>query len=350
MTNVTPSPFVYRRPRWGRGTITDDDAHFLHNLVLELQPSVVVELGVASGCSSVVLLEALAQVSQNISSEGIWLHSFDVMDHCYFDPSRPVGAAVAQLAPHLLAHWRLTIGDALQARQQLAGIDVPMAFIDANHLHPWATADLLALLPVLARGAWVALHDIRLPLLHLPKSNGHGPMHLFGHWPGEKRSGGTNDNIGAIRLPSNNRDVITILHEVLQNAWEAELPAATLATLGIRARPVLPPRVLEQRHRGIRDLKRAVAASRPIYIWGTGQAGRGLLAYLRKRGLSVRAFLDRDPAKQGLVVDGVKVLSPTDVTPSAVPCPFIAFSGTFAAEIAEELAAAGWLRRDYLEM
>ncbi len=350
MTDLPSSPFVYRRPRWGRGTITDEDARFLHDLVLELRPPVVVELGVASGCSSVVLLEALAQVQQDAAAEGIWLYSFDVMDRCYFDPSRPVGAAVAQLAPRLLGHWCLTIGDALRARQQLAGIAPQMAFIDANHFHPWPTADLMALMPILAPGAWVALHDIRLPLLGLPKSNGHGPMHLYEQWPGEKRSGGTDNNIGAIRLFSDNRDIRSILGSMLKKPWETELPAATLASLGIKAQPVLPTRLLQRRERALRTVLRANAASRPIYIWGTGQAGRGLLALFRKKRLPVQAFLDRDPAKHGLTVEGLAVLPPDGVTPSSSPRPFIAFSGTFATEIASALAAAGWSQSDYIEL
>src|SRR5262245_17435611 len=38
--------FVYSRPTWGRGMITEDDARFLHDLVLEIRPDVAVEVGV----------------------------------------------------------------------------------------------------------------------------------------------------------------------------------------------------------------------------------------------------------------------------------------------------------------
>jgi hypothetical protein len=350
MTGTPHATFVFRRPRWGRGTITDEDARFLHDLVLEMAPPAMVELGVASGCSSAVLLEALAKAVRQETPDGIWLHSFDVMDHCYFDPARPVGAAVAELLPHLLEHWGLTVGDALQARVQLAGRDLPLAFIDANHLHPWAAADLLALLPVLAPGAWVALHDIRLPLLGLPKSQGHGPLHLFEQWQGPKRSGGTNDNIGAIRLPCDVREARAILEKVLESPWEAELPEATLDALGIGARPVLASHSVEKRRRAVLVLRGAVDQSRPVYIWGTGQAGRGLLTFLRKRSLPVQAFVDRDPARQGQVVDGLRVCSPAEVTPAKVPRPFFVFTGTYAEEIAAALETAGWAGGDYTEM
>ena len=184
----TQSRFVYRRPKWGRGMITEDDARFLHDLILEVRPSVAIELGVASGCSSAVILEAMRQGAA--PARGTWLHAFDISERCYFDPSHATGDAVAELTPWNAPHYVFTAGDVLLARERLAGLNAPFAFIDANHLHPWATADLLGLLPALAPGSWVALHDIRLPFVPgRTDPRGHGARHLFEAWPGEKRHG-----------------------------------------------------------------------------------------------------------------------------------------------------------------
>ena len=161
MSNETR--FVYRRPKWGRGMITEEDARFLHDLLLEVRPSVAIELGVASGCSSVVILEAMRQCREprtanpeprtanlgsripnpeSRTSNPVWLHAFDISARCYFDPSHPTGDAVAELTPWNVQHYRFTAGDVLCARERLTGLNAPLAFIDANHLHPWATADL----------------------------------------------------------------------------------------------------------------------------------------------------------------------------------------------------------------
>ena len=233
----TQSRFVYRRPKWGRGMITEDDARFLHDLILEVRPSVAIELGVASGCSSAVILEAMRQGAA--PARGTWLHAFDISERCYFDPSHATGDAVAELTPWNAPHYVFTAGDVLLARERLAGLNAPFAFIDANHLHPWATADLLGLVPAMAPGSWVALHDIRLPFVPgRTDPRGHGARHLFEAWPGEKRHGGTNDNIGAIRLPQNREEVKSIAHASLRRPWEVTLPESVCLALGIRSQPL----------------------------------------------------------------------------------------------------------------
>jgi FkbM family methyltransferase len=53
-----------------------------------------------------------------------------------------------------------------------------------------------------------------------------------------------------------------------------------------------------------------VAMGRPIVLIGAGNLGRKCLAALRKNGVEPLAFTDNSPAKQGLAVDGLPVLSP----------------------------------------
>ena len=47
---------MYRVPDWARGYISWDDAAFLYQMVLRVQPPVVVEIGTAAGMSTSVLL------------------------------------------------------------------------------------------------------------------------------------------------------------------------------------------------------------------------------------------------------------------------------------------------------
>lgn len=344
------SGFVYRRPKWGRGMITEDDARFLHDLVLEIHPSVAIELGVASGCSSAVILEAMRQAGSGTKNEerrtknwesGIWLYAFDVTERCYFDPSHATGDAVAELTPWNARRYRFTAGDVLLARQRLAGLDAPFAFIDANHLHPWATADLLGLLPAVAPASWVALHDIRLPFVPgRTDTRGHGPRHLFETWPGEKRQGGTDDNIGAIRLPGNLDDVKTFVQASLSRPWEVTLPGQLCTALGIEPQPPY----LVPKPEALRILAKAAARRRPLYVCGSGQAGRALASELRRRDVHVSGFVDRDPARHGQLIDGLLVEPRSSLLLESDPKPFLVLSGMFATEIDAELAASGWRR------
>lgn len=339
-----PAEFVYRRPKWGRGMITEDDARFLHDLVLEARPNVAVEVGVASGCSSVHILSAMATYRRKAAGD-VWLHAFDITERCYFDESKPTGGAVAELTPELKPHYRFTVGDVLLARQTLTGLHAPFAFIDANHLHPWAAADLVGLLPALVPGAWVAVHDIRLPLLERRKgTRGHGPRHLFEQWPGEKRQGGSDDNIGAIRLPANLADVARWLTRTFNQPWEVELPGDVCSALRITPRPIS----MISKREGLRQLQRAARRQRPLYVCGSGRAARALADEMRREALDVTAFLDRQP-DPGRAIDGLPVESRADLSRAQFPRPFLAVSGVYAEDIDAELSATGWVRgEDYV--
>jgi predicted O-methyltransferase YrrM len=336
--------FVYRRPKWGRGMITEDDARFLHGLVVDVRPDVAVEVGVAAGCSSLHILSAMASYREREIGD-TWLYSFDIRERCYFDESQLTGAAVAEFMPELRAHYRLTVGDVVLARQMLTGLHAHFAFIDANHFHPWAAADLLGLLPVLAPGAWVAVHDIRLPLLERGKSSrGLGPRHLFDQWPGEKRQGGADNNVGAIRLPENRADVERWLTGTFQQPWQVALPDEVCAALRITPRPIS---VIQDRD-GLRVLQRAAGRQRPLYVCGSGQAARALAAQMRREALAVTAFLDRD-AEPGREIDGLPVESRARLSQGQLPRPFLAVSGMYADDIDAELRATGWTRdEDYV--
>jgi len=336
--------FVYRRPKWGRGMITEDDARFLHDLLVEIRPEVAVEVGVASGCSSVHILSAMATYRRRATGD-VWLHAFDITERCYFDESKATGAAVAELMPELRSHYRFTVGDVLMARRMLTGLHAPFAFIDANHLHPWAAADLVGLLPALAPGAWVAVHDIRLPLLERRKgTRGHGPRHLFEQWPGDKRQGGTDDNIGAIRLPDNLADVTRWLARTFTQPWEVALPDELCTAFRITPRPMS---VIAKRE-GLRLLQRAARRQRPLYVCGSGQAARALAHEMRREALAVTAFLDRY-AEPGLEIDGLPVESRGRLSRTQWPRPFLAVSGVYADDIDAELSAKGWvIGEDYV--
>ena len=47
-----------------------------------------------------------------------------------------------------------------------------------------------------------------------------------------------------------------------------------------------------------------------IYLFGGGIAGKWALDWCRKHGISVTAFLDNNCRKQGISIDGIRVLSP----------------------------------------
>lgn len=207
-------------PENSTGHIDPHDAAFLWDLIEATRPGTVIELGTAAGVSAAILAAALEELVEITNTRPLGtptVISYDLHPWCFFDRTKPVGFAIADTVPHLADRISVRPGcTAADAAAQQRGIR--LVFIDADHRHPAPALDVLALLPALAPGAWIALHDIRLPELAeryrrrtgaLPEwSDQSGPQRLYAEWPYEKiepQNPGTHDdrlaNTGAIRVP-----------------------------------------------------------------------------------------------------------------------------------------------------
>lgn len=241
---------LYKPPAWvAQGSVSGGDAMFLYSMVRCLKPRRIVEIGVASGCSSSVLAAAASDAGRPMPDERHEpvVHGFDILDHVYYDRTRPVGSALHEMIPELAGGVRFHPGlGAADAAALFASEPLTFAFIDADHNHPWPTADLLALAPALAPGAWVALHDLSLPKIardHEARSGEkvtwgtYGPRWLFDHWPFEKLAGeGEGWNIGAVRMPLDRPLRREDLTQVIGMPWEADVDERAAAVLGRPAR------------------------------------------------------------------------------------------------------------------
>jgi predicted O-methyltransferase YrrM len=209
---------MYAPPAWARGAITRSDAEFLTQAIAVLQPQTVVEIGVASGVSSAVILHALDRLPA--VEGGRLLQSCDIVPSCYFNAEYNTGAAVREMNPHAKSHWLLdTDIDARRLSQEWQPNTVDLTLIDANHYHPWPLLDLLHMTYVAKPRSWVVLHDIDLP--RRTKLQVHGAMWLFEAWPFAKIQGeGAASNIGAVQLPDQASDLLPMTRALLERPWE----------------------------------------------------------------------------------------------------------------------------------
>lgn len=334
----------YKPPAWSEGHVSYDDVVFLDEMVRLVSPRCVIEVGVASGCSSAVLLRALRELGGERT-----LHSYDLLDHCYMAPERPLGAAVDELIPAERHCWRLHPGKtALDAGQEHAGRGVELAFIDADHRHPWPSLDLWALLPALAPGTWVVLHDIALPDFSDWKV--FGAQYLFEAWPGEKRASSGHSNSGAIRLPGSITTAREWLHEPLQRRWQVLLDPALLNRMDV-PRSVRPAGLVDWHFDELEEaLHDARRANRPLLLWGAGSAGRAALGALREKRIHPEGFVDGDKVKHGGYIEDLPIRPPADLASSNVR-PFVLVASQYAPQIEAQLRELGFEpRSDYLSL
>ena len=183
-------------PAWVSQNIMSDDADLLISLLFRTNPAEVIEIGVGSGWSSFVILSVLQTLGGYRR-----LLSYDISENCQWAPEHKIGSVVKEIAPELLQFWTLNLGNSQDAGVKNSGKDVALAFIDANHSHPYPCEDLLMLLPALGPASWVVLHDVNLPNV-VPGNTDDGAVRLFQAWPNAQRIQGSGQgNMGAIQLP-----------------------------------------------------------------------------------------------------------------------------------------------------
>jgi predicted O-methyltransferase YrrM len=234
---------MYQPPSWATGHVSGADATFLHEMICALQPETIVELGVASGVSSAVILHALDQLP---AAERRALYSVDVRPTCYFDEAYQTGQACREMYPAARAHWHTAFeADARDTAKVLPAGSVDLTFIDANHSHPYPLLDLLQATAFAKPGSWVIFHDVDLPIQH-PQFQTYGPRWLFHKWPFNKiKAFDRWASIGAVQLPEDPSDLVPMALALLQKPWEQAicLEAAALPPAFAAVQAALEARV-----------------------------------------------------------------------------------------------------------
>jgi predicted O-methyltransferase YrrM len=132
-----------------------DERAFLNALILRNTPKKLLEIGVSSGGSSIVILNAIKNIPD------AKLYSVDLNDNWYRDSGKKTGYFVdnyQQLKPK----WKLLTGAlTLKFIEQIGG-GIDFCLIDTWHYNPGEIFDILMVLPYLTDDAIIIFHDVKL--------------------------------------------------------------------------------------------------------------------------------------------------------------------------------------------
>jgi predicted O-methyltransferase YrrM len=189
------------------GGIGSRDYFFLTCLASILAPGRVIEIGTLTGFSTAIIAAAIDR-QDGANSAPITVETVDAHTHCSIDTTRLIGFEIPDLVPDLVSKIRIHAGrESDVVREVAAPGEFGLAFIDADHRHPWPLLDVLRVAPYIESGGWILLHDIQLGSYgqaelaagrNLEAGTPYGAEWLFERWPFRKiRS----FHIGAIELP-----------------------------------------------------------------------------------------------------------------------------------------------------
>lgn len=196
-----------------RGTQPD----FINGLIRKYRPKNCLEIGVANGGSSILILNAIQDIPNSI------LVSLDLNTQLYTDKTKKTGYRVNQYFPKLAKNWKLLTGQQPHKFLIKLNMKFDFVFLDSAHKAPGELLNLIELLPFLKKNAIFVLHDI-LWHFHIKKKIYPSNVHLYPAIYGDKvlvkNSDGSIGNMGAAFLYNNQENHYLDYFFLLLTFWE----------------------------------------------------------------------------------------------------------------------------------
>ena len=214
--------------RKGYGSISANEANYIQMGVSQYKPRRFIEIGTASGLSAGFI--------------GLFMHengggelvTIDLDETFWVDRSKETGFLARDICPHDSVDFRFLRGqNSLCIEGCLSEQKFDMAFVDANHQHPWPTLDMICLLPAMVDGALIYHHDLALYKKQDPIF-GIGPKYLYDQIPDalKNKTGESAGNIFFVKVPENYIDLQSMIIDSLFLPWTIRSNIAPTAIQG----------------------------------------------------------------------------------------------------------------------
>lgn len=141
----------------GEPEMTEFESAFLCGLIRERKPSRIVEVGVAAGGTTSVILKCLEMIGLSRSSE---VYSVDLSEQFYKGTGERSGYLADGVLNNSEFNHKFLLGRLLPSVIDEIGEGIDFAILDASHDMPGEILDFLTIFPYLAPNACIVLHDI----------------------------------------------------------------------------------------------------------------------------------------------------------------------------------------------
>ena len=130
------------------------EAQFINGIIRKNQLKNCLEIGVAHGGSSILILNSIKDIDNSL------LVSLDLNKELYNDPNKLTGYRVNEYFPELAKNWKLYTGQ--QAHKFLVNLNIKFdfLFLDSTHATPGEILNFIEALPFLNENAIVVIHDL----------------------------------------------------------------------------------------------------------------------------------------------------------------------------------------------
>ena len=127
---------------------------FLNGIIRLTKPKKILEVGVAAGGSSSIILNAVKDMENSI------LYSIDYNKKFYRDKNKDSGFIVKEKFPHLVKNHKLYTGGVSAKFMDEIGDNINLCLLDTMHSNPGEFLDFLMILPYMKKNAIIIIDDI----------------------------------------------------------------------------------------------------------------------------------------------------------------------------------------------
>ena len=183
---ILPELPTYIDPRGQRHPeMTESESAFLCGLLKIYRPKKVLEVGVASGGSTAIILQALEDLNESYE-----MHSIDISPRIYCDQNKTTGfmATIAKekIFGSLNGTHKFHIGTVFPFIADEIGEEIDFVILDTIHIIPGEILDFLAIFPYLKNNAIIVLHDVAMNQYSTPHPAYYATSVLFSTVTAEK--------------------------------------------------------------------------------------------------------------------------------------------------------------------
>lgn len=161
------------------------DSAFLCGAIKKFRPKKILEVGVAGGATTAIILQTLEDIGEPYE-----VHSIDIATKFYLDPRFMTGFlamyAKEKIFGELRGKHEFHIGKILPQVLDSIGDDIDCVILDTTHVMPGEGLDFLAVLPYLTDNALVVMHDVMENQRLVNQADQHATTTLFSAVTAEK--------------------------------------------------------------------------------------------------------------------------------------------------------------------
>lgn len=340
---------------------------FLCGLIRRYKPQKIVEVGVAAGGTTSIILNCISMLK--LDSQ---MFSIDLSTNFYGDKERKTGYLIDECKKILdmKPDHTLYTGEYAVKHLEKIGGNIDFLILDTVHSLPGELLDFLAFFPFLKEGAVVVLHDIALNHFHNQPTQIATKI-LFDSVFAEKLFGiiddGTLLNIGAFTITGDTGKYIDSVFSALTLTWGYEVQKEeldlyrnfyskyysedNLELFDMAAR--MNQQTMEEAEKDkkrIKQLKQdefvgmykwieTLKFRKRVYIYGCGYWGQRLYQLLNNCGIQVEAYIVSDGERKKKEIKNIFYLSEIDLDKEDVI--LIGVNPLLQAEIYAELSKQG---------